>query len=407
MVNRNKSLILLSTIAVVTILGVFLIREYLLIQQQQNIINVHGAGAQRSDPKSGDPADYSGGLGPQSDEIRIFNYVRCVREGLKVTSNESTKYIVVDTGQDKCYDNTGEISCPSPRDPFHGQDAQYQGNQLTYQDNGDDIITDLNTGLMWQKTPDFDNKLAWDQTKTYASSLQFAGYDDWRLPTIKELYSLIDFNGNSKAVTPVPYIDTVYFDFEWGDVASGDRLIDAQYLSSTEYVGTTMNGAATAFGVNFADGRIKGYPTETGRDGKPFARYVRCVRGDEDYGINNFMDNDDGTITDLSTGLMWMKADSGKTMNWEEALSYSENLEYGGYSDWRLPNAKELQSIVDYTHAPDATDPSKQDPAIDPIFDITEIESYFWTSTTHLEGPGNSAAVYIAFGQAFGVFPVS
>jgi hypothetical protein len=43
-------------------------------------VNAHGAGAQRSDPKSGDPADYPRGLGPQADEIRIYNYVRCVRD---------------------------------------------------------------------------------------------------------------------------------------------------------------------------------------------------------------------------------------------------------------------------------------------------------------------------------------
>lgn len=44
-------------------------------------MNVHGAGAQRSDPKSGDAADYPFGLGPQGDEIRIENLVRCVRGG--------------------------------------------------------------------------------------------------------------------------------------------------------------------------------------------------------------------------------------------------------------------------------------------------------------------------------------
>lgn len=314
-------------------------------------------------------------------------------------------FVIVDTGQDQCYDATAEIVFPAMGEPFCGQDAQNEGTQPSYLDNGDGTVTDLRTGLMWQQTPALYDKPTYSEAVAGAAILDLADYDDWRLPTIKELYSLIDFRGSSFTLTA--YIDTAYFDFRFGDESLGERVIDGQYWSSTEYVGLTMMGDATVFGVNFADGRIKGYPTETGRDGKPFARYVRCVRGDEDYGINNFMDNDDGTITDLSTGLMWMKADSGKTMNWEEALSYSENLEYGGYSDWRLPNAKELQSIVDYTHAPDATDPSKQGPTIDPIFDITEIESYFWTSTTHLEGPGNSAAVYIAFGQAFGVFPVS
>lgn len=47
-------------------------------------MNVHGAGAQRSDPKSGNPADYEGGFGPQGDEIRIYNYVRCVRTATSI-----------------------------------------------------------------------------------------------------------------------------------------------------------------------------------------------------------------------------------------------------------------------------------------------------------------------------------
>ena len=42
--------------------------------------DVHGAGAQRSDPKTGDPADYPTGHGPQGDAIRIYNYVRLVRD---------------------------------------------------------------------------------------------------------------------------------------------------------------------------------------------------------------------------------------------------------------------------------------------------------------------------------------
>lgn len=61
------------------------------------------------------------------------------------------------------------------------------------------------------------------------------------------------------------------------------------------------------------------------------------------------------TITDLSTGLMWMKGDSGEsagTLDWIEALDWCENLVHAGYDDWRLPNPKELHSLVDYTRAP-------------------------------------------------------
>ena len=311
-----------------------------------------------------------------------------------------TNYPIIDTGLNKCYDDSLEIAIPNQGEPFYGQDAQYDGIQFSFQDNGDGTVTDLNTGLMWQQTPDFDNKQEWADAVAGGDTFSLAGHNDWRLPTIKELYSLINFNGTS--FDTIPYIDTTYFDFEWGDTTQGERLIDAQYWSNTKYVGTTMNGDETAFGVNFADGRIKGYPTETGPGGSAFRAYVRYVRDGSNYGENNFVDNGDGTITDLATGLMWTKIDSDSTYNWEEALAYAENLVFAGYDDWRLPNTKELQSIVDYTRAPDASNPEQQGPAIDTIFDVTEVESWCWTSTTHLDGPFPTFAVYVCFGQAWG-----
>ena len=312
---------------------------------------------------------------------------------------------VGDTGQDVCYDDAGEMSCPAPGQAFHGQDSQYGGYQPAYLDHGDGTVTDQRTGLIWQKSPDFDNKRTWAQAQTYADALQLAGHDDWRLPTVKELYSLIDFRGSSMTVPPRPYIDTDYFDFQYPDPSTGDRLIDVQFWSSTAYVGLTMGGDATAFGVNFADGRIKGYPTLTGPGGQPFARYVRCVRGPQGYGENDYVDNGDETISDLATGLMWAKADSASPMNWEDALAHAEGLSLGGHTDWRLPNAKELQVIVDYARAPDATNPAQQGPAIDPIFDLTETESFCWAGTTLLEAPpsqGVSHGVYVCFGQGLG-----
>jgi hypothetical protein len=56
----------------------------------------------------------------------------------------------------------------------------------------------------------------------------------------------------------IPFIDTEYFDIAYGDTQAGERIIDAQFASSTKNVSLTMNDE-TLFGVNFADGRIKGY----------------------------------------------------------------------------------------------------------------------------------------------------
>ncbi len=325
-------------------------------------------------------------------------------------------YPIVDTAQTSCYDQSREIPWPHPNQRFYGQDAQYQGNGPSYLNNGDGTVTDQVTGLMWQKTPG--SKMTWDEAVASVEAFNaqgLGGHRDWRLPTIKELYSLIEFMGidprpDLVATTGlVPYLDTDYFDFQYGDPSKGERIIDAQYWSSTKYVGTTMNGHPTAFGVNFADGRIKGYGTDpNGPPGRRQAKtaFVRYVRGNPAYGLNHFTDNGDGTITDSATGLMWTKADSGKGLDWESALKYAESNRTAGHTDWRLPNAKELQSIVDYTRAPDAT----QSAAIDPLFTISEIRNEggerdypeYWTSTTHSAGPRNDTAVYIAFGRALG-----
>lgn len=322
-------------------------------------------------------------------------------------------YVIVDTGQFKCYGTSTEITCQKPGEPFYGQDAQFTGHQPAYKDNGDGTITDLNTGLMWQKTPG--DKTTYHEAVTEAPMFDLAGYNDWRLPTIKELYSLIDFSGTDPSgpdeiSNPIPFINTGYFDFKYGYTDKGERIIDAQYWSSTEYEGTTMDNAATVFGVNFADGRIKGYPRDRGPGGQPMTEFVRYVRDNENYGVNDFTDNNDGTITDKATGLMWSQTDNGQGMDWEDALDWvqqknSEN--YLGYSDWRLPNAKELQSIVDYTRSPSTTDSA----AIDPLFDTTSIINergvndypFYWTGTTHVNyrNMGDNA-VYIAFGEATG-----
>jgi len=217
-------------------------------------MNAHGAGAQRSDPKDGDPGAYPQGWGPQADQIRIFNYVRAVRDAPVGPTN----YKIVDTGQTLHYgDGDAPITPPSPGQEYYGQDAMYTGIQPSYQDNGDGTITDLNTLLIWQKTPNYIN-YEWDDAVDYAGNLTLAGQTDWRLPNIKELYSLIMFYGDIRTLTP--YINTTYFDFQYPDTSTGARIIDAQYWSSNRYEGYIMNNQLGAFGVNFADGRIKCYP---------------------------------------------------------------------------------------------------------------------------------------------------
>jgi hypothetical protein len=335
------------------------------------------------------------------------------------TSVERVPYTIVDTGQVRCYNNHTAIESPKTGAAFFGQDAQYNGNQPAYKNNGDGTVSDLNTGLMWQSDPA--DKITFKQAVARASKCRLASYTDWRLPTIKELYSLILFSGTDpdpmsrNSSGQRPFIDTKYFKFQYGKAEDGDRIIDSQFATCTKYVSTTMNDNETMFGVNFADGRIKGYPI--GRIGPRGTKtfYTLYVRGNPEYGKNNFVDNKDGTITDKATSLTWMKVDSGTLkagknkdgkLNWQEALEWAENLEYAGYSDWRLPNVKELQSIVDYTRSPATSNPA----AIDPVFQTTSFiaESgqkdypFYWSGTTHASLRRADTAAYVAFGRSFG-----
>jgi hypothetical protein len=336
-------------------------------------------------------------------------------------------YCVVDTGQKNIFDDRGQLlEVPKPGEPFFGQDGFYQSHPFNYTRSEDGLtVYDNNTGLTWQRSPDTNgkssltrrDKLTWAQARRRPAALnaaKFGGYSDWRLPSIKELYSLINFRGtdpipNSAADTSglTPFIDAKVFRFAYGQPSFGERVIDSQYASSTLYVSQASDWDRKLFGVNFADGRIKGYGlTMPGGMEKTF--FVQCVRGNANYGKNDLHDNKDGTVTDRATGLMWSKTDSTKGMNWKQSLAWvqARNQEnHLGHNDWRLPTAKELHSIVDYARSPDTTSSA----AIDPIFACSEITNEageadfpcYWTGTTH-GAAGGRAAAYIAFGRAMG-----
>ena len=88
--------------------------------------------------------------------------------------------------------------------------------------------------------------------------------------------------------------------------------------------------------------------------------------------------NGDGTVSDTNTKLMWQddysdNAGSIKEATWEEAIAYCEDSKLAGYEDWRLPNIKELKSIVDDT---------KYNPAIDTSAFSNTTSDSDWSSTT-------------------------
>ena len=191
----------------------------------------------------------------------------------------------------------------------------------------------------------------------------FGGHSDWRLPTIKELTTIVD----SSIPFPGPIINTDYFP---NTVLS----LYSYYWSSTTYAGYPSYAWFVCF-CSLYSGVVWSLPKSY--DDVDGGGYVRAVRSAQCVSFDNFIDNGDGTVTNTDTGLMWQKATAPGTYTWEQALSYCENLPLAGYNDWRLPNRNELQSIVDY---------SRYNPSIDPIFN-TESSYYwsYWSSTTHYD----------------------
>jgi len=176
---------------------------------------------------------------------------------------------------------------------------------------------------------------------------------------------------DSSIPSPGPTINTSYFP---------DTKQNYVYWSST----TLAGGTHSAWYVYFYDGRVRCADNTS-------AYHVRAVRGGQFD--NSFIDNFDGTITDTSTGLMWQQDTAPGRYNWEQALTYCENLSLAGKNDWRLPNRNELQSIVDY---------SRYNPAIDTAFFPDTGADYYWSSTTGANYPNEAWAAYFFYGYMDG-----
>ena len=156
-----------------------------------------------------------------------------------------------DTGQTKCYDNSSEIICPSEGADFFGQDAQYSTITMSFTDNGNGTVTDNVTGLMWQQQED-NIARTWVDSGTYCGNLSIGGLTDWRLPTKKELVSIVNYGSY------LPAIDVTFF---------------PNTNSSTNYWSATTRSDYTpsAWFVYFYNGYVGNYL-------KTSSRYARCVR---------------------------------------------------------------------------------------------------------------------------------
>ena len=242
-----------------------------------------------------------------------------------------------------------------------------------FTDNGDGTVTDGLTGLMWLKDGGCLYKESWSTALTtivdfsaspakYNCAEYIGSYSDWRLPNMREIESLMDFGVSDSASR----LNSNGF----MNVKSSSYWVSTSYAASKTYAWMVnlVNGATTYSSK-------KGYyyilPVRSSTSEKSYnmqktGQASSYAVGDDGYiqeGLEwptpRFTDNGDGTVTDTLTGLMWLKDGGCIKNNWSSALKTITGLNNhtGGifcigytadYTDWRLPNVKELDSLINY-----------------------------------------------------------
>jgi hypothetical protein len=251
------------------------------------------------------------------------------------------------------------------------------------------------------------------------------GYTDWRLPTPPELRTIVNYGAGIS-------LDTTYFPNTVGPAywsastyvaaPAGAHVViavspqDPQDVVScvgascawvVESVGVDDGGGAghAHFKAGPEDTRlVRGAPAPSGRActaGHPNANVVESTPSAD------FTDNGNGTVTHAKTGLMWKQCAEGLSgatcatgaateTTWSNALAAAENSSFAGFTDWRLPNLKELHSIVETCG---------NNPAINqnmfPAMPAPAFGSVFWSASSYASSPGN-AWVFV-FGGGGGV----
>ena len=274
------------------------------------------------------------------------------------------------TGKDRCSDNSGEIVCPAEGDDFFGQDWQYARlgfcaprSFRAETVSGDAIIIDDKLGLEWQRlhyptSPTDINRIDWYYAVDYCNNLVYAGHDDWRLPSVKEFFSL-----KNNVI----------------DLALGD----GQGLWTSQESG---EDSAIVIFDSYYDSYY--YRNNISKDE---LRAVRCVRGNKipDADLYSSTVTAGGSnfeiVTDSTTRLIWQKNPDDSKKNWKNALAYCENLEYAGLSNWRLPNNNELMSLINNDGSSNFLK----------ISEITASDTReFWTSSSLYKVSGSAFALY-------------
>jgi len=267
-------------------------------------------------------------------------------------------------------------------------------------DNGDLTVTDTLTGLMWQQYPTLIiSELNWSNSLNQCDISSVSIHSDWRMPNLREMLSLLDYYYYAKAVdtTAFPSLpgapNTIYWtsttydadsDSAWNvDIQTGETGVDNKTTSSY-YVWAVRDDIGAARAELARTGQTATDGTAIGEDGELQKGVI--------WPSTRFEDNGDGTVTDIMTGLMWVKdATLVGDDDWESVVSAAAALSTGDHHDWRLPNVRELESLLDM---------SQDSPCLPSSHKFTNVGTgaIYWTSTTYAGATGSAWCIDLTDG---------
>lgn len=96
-----------------------------------------------------------------------------------------------------------------------------------------------------------------------------------------------------------------------------------------------------------------------------------------------YQKNNNQTVIDMHTGLVWIESEGDIQRTWQGAISYCNELAFAGQTDWHLPTKLELESIVDY---------GKSSPALNQVFSCPN--SFYWSATPYMPNPSYAWSVF-------------
>jgi len=330
----------------------------------------------------------------------------------------------------------GTIACPAAigsaacaDTPYCGTDAQYgwdARNPASVRfdwtaDGAEPVIRDVVTGLSWMGCVHGQQggacagegaRVDGFEAASICRDATWGGHDDWVLPSAHELHSIVDFGRTAPAFDLSVFLNapsSFAQDYEQWWIECAWTRTDYAQADGVAWAVITNNGdVSQGSGVPYHlhDRAADGWDGCT----------VRCVRESAPLDHGRFArlvpEPDEPIVVDTIGRRIWQGCAAGQRgescagaaekMTWAQALSTCEGLRWGGHDDWRLPDIKELRSLVDERRARPAIDPEAfpSTPFYGPD-DTSDNVGQFWSSTARSY---NNFALYADFGTGFSHF---